>query len=61
MLDLRRLVTDSHHKIIGHYRKLLETSRSDVDRAFYRAAIQRHEQEMQRLLDEIEEPMRRAA
>jgi len=61
MFDLQRFVIAGHEKIIGHYRKLLETARSDEERAFYRSAIARHDEAIERLIDQIDSPMRRAA
>jgi hypothetical protein len=61
MFDVRGLVMRSHEKIIDHYRRLLETSRSEEERETHRAAIRRHDEELKRLLAGWEQSMKRAA
>ncbi len=61
MLDVGGLVVRSHEKIIDHYRRLLESSRSEEERKAHRAAIRRHDEELKRLLAGWERAMKRAA
>ena len=61
MFDVRGLVMRSHEKIIDHYRRLLESARSEEERQAHRAAIHRHNEELKRLLAGWERSMKRAA
>jgi hypothetical protein len=61
MFNLRQFIVRSHEKIIDHYLRLLRTSQSEEDEAFYRAAMQRHEEELDRIVEETVLPLRRAA
>jgi hypothetical protein len=47
--DLQSLITESHEKIIGHYRQLLASSNSEPDRERYRRSIKEHEKILQQL------------
>lgn len=50
MGDVRELLIRGSEKIIGHYRLLLASAKTERERQLYRARIERE----QRLLDELE-------
>jgi hypothetical protein len=52
MFDLQKFIIKSHEKIIGHYRQLMETSKSDEERERYRRSMEEHERTLQRTLDQ---------
>jgi len=50
MNDVRNLLISGSEKVIGHYRMLLASARSESERELYRARIARE----QRLLDSLQ-------
>jgi hypothetical protein len=60
MFDLHHFIIDSHCKIIGHYKLLLATSRSDEERDRFKRMIEEHEQSLQRELEKLPAPRRAA-
>lgn len=57
--DLQKFIVDSHEKIIGHYRRLLESSTSEIERERFRRCLQEEEHALRRALKE--QPASRAA
>ncbi|MHC2626372.1 hypothetical protein ACVIW2_008404 [Bradyrhizobium huanghuaihaiense] len=49
MSDLRDLLIRGSEKVIGHYRLLLASAKTEAERQLYRSRIERE----QRLLDEL--------
>jgi hypothetical protein len=49
-------VIQNHTKIIDHYRWLINSSTSDLERERYWRCIKDHEQSLQRLIDEWQGP-----
>jgi hypothetical protein len=49
MSDLRNLLIRGSEKVIGHYRVLLASAKTESERQFYRSRIERE----QHLLDEL--------
>ena len=50
MTDIRDLLIRGSEKVIGHYRLLLASAKSEKERQIYRSRIERE----QRLLDELQ-------
>jgi hypothetical protein len=60
MFDLQKLIAESHQKLIGHYRQLLATSKSDEERERIRRLIGTHEQFLQKHPGALRLPRRAA-
>jgi hypothetical protein len=59
MFDLQKFIIESHEKIIGHYRQLLQSATSDTERERFRRCIEEEERALSRTL--AEQPMSRRA
>jgi hypothetical protein len=60
MFDLRKFVIEGHEKIIGHYRRLLETSTSELERERFERCIEEEQEALNRLLQQAPRPQRAA-
>jgi hypothetical protein len=60
MFDLRNFVIEGHEKIIGHYRRLLESSTSEPERERFRRCIEEELEALNRFLEQAPRSKRAA-